>query len=136
MKTYLGRVVILVKDQDRAFEFYEKNFGCKKLHDSISESGKRYLHVAFMSDLNCGLWFLLPETEEGNNMIGEQTAGHPTLVIYTDEIEVLYESLIRNKVTITEKLKVLPGSKFFHCLDLYGNILTVVEVKTEQAFSI
>ncbi len=136
MKTQLGRVVILVEDFDKAFDFYEKNFECRKLHDSVSEAGKRYLHIAFPGDIDCGIWFLKPESEEGEHVIGKQTAGQPTLVLYTEEIEKIYSTLIKNRVTIIEKLQLTPQSKFFHCLDLYGNRLTVVELRVDPTSTI
>ena len=58
MKTKLGRVIILVDDYDKAFEFYEKNFFCKKLFDQTTPQGKRYLHVGFSKDTGVGLWLV------------------------------------------------------------------------------
>lgn len=128
MKTNLGRIVILVDDYDKAYEFYERNFFCKKLHDSETPTGQRYLHIAFSEDDGVGLWLLKAESEEQIKQIGRQTAGQPTLVVYTDDCQSLYEHLIKNNVEILEELAKTPQSKFFHCKDLYGNRITVVEL--------
>jgi predicted enzyme related to lactoylglutathione lyase len=128
MKTRLGRTTILVEDYDKAFDFYEKNFFCKKIFDQTTPEGKRYLHISFSKDKDVGIWFLKTESAEENGTIGKQTAGHPTLVIYTKEIEALYQHVKQNRVRILEPLTATPAAKFFHCLDLYGNRLTVIEL--------
>ncbi len=128
MKTNLGRTVILVDDYDKAYEFYERIFFCKKLHDSETPTGQRYLHIAFSEDDSVGLWLLKAEAEEQINQIGRQTAGQPTLVVYTDDCQSLFEHVSKNNVEILEGLVEAPQSKFFHSKDLYGNRITVVEL--------
>jgi predicted enzyme related to lactoylglutathione lyase len=119
---------MLVHDYDEAFEFYRKNFSCTKLFDSMSPAGQRLLHVAFSEDDDRGIWFLKADTPEQQAVVGKQTAGHPTLVINTEKIEKLLNHVQQNGVTIIGQLITTPGSKYFHCLDLYGNRLTVVEL--------
>lgn len=128
MKTRLGRTIILVEDYDKAFAFYEKNFFCKKIFDQTTPEGKRYLHISFSKDKDVGIWFLKTESGEESRAVGRQTAGHPTLVIYTKQIEELYQHVKQNGVHILEPLTATSAAKFFHCLDLYGNRLTVVEL--------
>lgn len=128
MKTRIGRVIILVDNYDDAFNFYENNFFCKKIHDTTTEDGQRYLHAGFAENDETGIWFLKADSTDQVNRIGKQTAGQPTLVIYTDDIDHLYNHLLSNGVEIIEKIAVTPESKYFHCLDLYGNRLTVVQL--------
>lgn len=128
MRTRLGRVILLVDDYDSAFEFYAKNFGCRKIFDRPGPHGRRYLHVSFSDDDDCGIWFLKAETALQEKLKGNQTGGQPTLVIYTPDIEGLYSHVQSNGVIIEEALVANRESKFFHCLDLYGNRITVVEL--------
>jgi predicted enzyme related to lactoylglutathione lyase len=128
VQTKLGRAVLLVDDYDKAFAFYEKNFFCTKLFDVTSPNGQRFLHVSFSDNENIGVWFLKGENELQKKLVGNQTGGQPTLVIYTDDIERLFAHVQSNGVTITENLVRRGESKFFHCLDLYGNRLTIVEL--------
>lgn len=128
MQSRLGRVIILVNDYDEAYEFYQKNFFCKKIFESTTPEGQRFLHIGFTENDSVGIWFLQADTNEQKTRVGKQTAGQPTLVIYSDDSESLYNHLLKNDVTIIEELVTTPESKFFHCLDLYGNRLTIVEL--------
>ncbi|KAF2514873.1 VOC family protein [Flavobacterium foetidum] len=128
MKTYLGRIIILVNDYDVAFEFYKNNFKCEKIFDQTVSENLRFLHVRFNGDVNSGIWFLKAETQEEKSLVGKQTSGQPLLVIYTDSCEDLYNSIKNNGVEILEPLVSDEGSIYFHCADLYGNRITVVEL--------
>ncbi len=128
MEIKFGRVVILVEDYDKALDFYEKNFFCKKLFDSTMENGQRYLHIAFKSDDNVGIWFMKSEAAEQKNKIGKQTAGQPTIVIYTDDCKNLYNHVKKNGVKLIGEIVITEENKFFHCYDLYENNLLIVEL--------
>lgn len=125
MKTKLGRAVLLVDNYDEALAFYQRMFNCKVLFDETKD--RRYLHIGFSSDTNTGVWLLEDESVGENRRVGNQTNGHPTLVIYTDDVEGLYSHVSRNGVNIITPLNKLGSSRFFHCEDLYGNKLTIVQ---------
>ncbi|WP_336687859.1 VOC family protein [Chryseobacterium bernardetii] len=129
MKTNLGRVIILVKDYDEAYRFYQQNFFCEKLFDMKVSESQRFLHIRFCSDDHSGIWFLKAETAEQENMVGRQTAGQPTLLIYTDDCNGLYTHVQNNGVKIIEPIVISDSSNYFHCADLYGNRITVVQLK-------
>lgn len=128
MKNVLGRIVILVNDYDEAFRFYEENLGCKKFFDLTDESGKRFLHISFDSESSAGIWFLKAQGEEQISRIGNQTAGSPVLVIYTDSIEEIYERFIKNNVRIVKGPEASEESVSINFLDLYGNEIVIVQL--------
>jgi predicted enzyme related to lactoylglutathione lyase len=127
MKTELGRITILVRDCDEAYEFYEKNLGCKKFFDLVDEKGRRYLHVGFNSELAAGIWLCEAETEEQMNCIGNQTAGKPVMVIYTDSLPQLYDKLVANGTRITREPVTINEQQFLQFTDLYGNEIVAAE---------
>jgi hypothetical protein len=90
--------------------------------------------VGFTNDNGIGIWFLKAEDEEQRARIGMQTGTQPTFVIYTQDVEKLYRHVMREKVKIVETLQITEQAKFFHCLDLYGNQLTVVELPKDIAW--
>lgn len=126
-KISLGRTIVLVKDYDEAYNFYHRVFGCHKIYDDTAPDGQRYLHVGFGGVENTGIWFL-KVSSESESKVGNQTGGEPLLVLYTDDIFPLFDHLIGEGVEITEEIVISPKSKFFHCRDLYGNRIVVVEL--------
>lgn len=76
-----------------------------------------------------GIWFLKADTKEQGNKIGNQTGGQPTLVIYSTDIQEIYKKLTDNKVKIKVEPVITPEYSFFHCIDVFGNEIVVVELK-------
>ena len=68
------------------------------------------------------------QAEEQESRIGNQTAGQPTIVVYTDDCENLYDHVNRNGVKIIGEIVITNENKFFHCYDLYENRILVVEL--------
>lgn len=129
MKTELGRVTILVNNCDEAYEFYEKNLGVKKFFDLVGENGKRYLHVGFDSELAAGMWLSEAEGDEEIKRVGNQTAGKPVLVIYTDSLPAFYDRLLQNGTGIRREPETVNEQQVLEFEDLYGNTIVVVEIK-------
>ena len=126
MNISLGRVVILVEDYDAELLFYEKNLGARKIVD-YTAGNQRFLHIGF-SGGGAGIWFLAADGPEQESLIGNQTHQQPTLVMYTDEFENLYERLRKNGVTINRPPVYGPDSWYLHFLDLYGNEIVLVQI--------
>ncbi len=129
MKNYLGRIILLIEDYEKAASFYEENFGFKKMFDVITNVGQRFLHMGADPLDSLGIWFLKADTKEQKERMGNQTGGQPTMVIYTTSLEVLFKKLTDNNVKIKIAPVLTPEYKFFHCFDLYGNEIVVVEIK-------
>ena len=128
MKTELGRAVIVVDNYDEAFKFYEENLGCKKFFDLTDESGKRFLHICFNSESPAGIWFLKADTDEQKSRVGNQTAGMPVFVLYTDSFEELLERFIKNNIRIVKGPEVTAEAMAMNFLDLYGNEIVLVQM--------
>ena len=130
MKNYLGRVVLLVDDYEKASSFYENNFGFVRLFDVATDVGQRFLHIGPESKKEMGIWFLKAEGSEQKERIGNQTIGQPTLVIYTDDLEAQYNKMLANNVKIKVEPVTTPEYSFFHCYDSSGNELIVTQLKS------
>lgn len=128
MKNYLGRIILLIDDYEKAATFYADNFEFTKIYDVTTDVGQRFLHMGTDPLDALGIWFLKAESKEQKERIGNQTAGQPTMVIYTTDLEALFERLKCNGVKIKVEPVLTPEYKFFHCFDLYGNEIVVVEI--------
>jgi uncharacterized glyoxalase superfamily protein PhnB len=129
IKNYIGRLIILVSNFDEALNFYEKNFNAKILVDYTTTEGQRFLHVGFDTDDAIGIWFLEGDSNRPYQTTGNQTAGQPTFVMYTNALDALYQKLLNNGVKIKLKPVYADAYSFFHCYDLYGNEIIVTELK-------
>ena len=128
MKNYLGRIVVLVNDYDEASAFYENNFDFKKMYDVTTDVGHRFLHIGTDPLDSFGIWFIKADGKTQKDKVGHQTQGQPAMVIYTTALDKLHSKLVANNVTINVKPVKTPAYKYFHCLDLYGNEIVVVEI--------
>jgi len=131
MNISLGRTVLLVKDYDEALRFYRDVFGARILFDQDSNFGLRFLHIALGNDTH-GIWLLKAENREERIRVGQQTADQPALVLYTDDLAACYRHMKLKNVTIKLEPATNPVYSFFHCLDLYGNELVIVQLAGEN----
>lgn len=129
MKNYLGRIVLLVEDYEKSAHFYETNFGFKRIFDVTTDVGQRFLHLGTDPLDSFGIWFLKADTKTQKERVGNQTGEQPAMVIYTNDIENLYQHLKNNKVKLKTEIVKTPEYDFFHCHDIDGNELIVSEIK-------
>ncbi|MEQ9263466.1 MAG: VOC family protein [Owenweeksia sp.] len=130
MKNKLGRTVLLVKDYEASAAFYENIFEFDRIFDLTTDVGQRFLQLGDQ-ETNVGIWLLKAEGQDQTARIGNQTAGQPTLVIYTNDLEILYSRLKKHKVQIKVEPVKGPEYDFLHCFDHDGNEIVVVEMKTD-----
>jgi predicted enzyme related to lactoylglutathione lyase len=128
MKNYLGRIILLVDDYEKAAAFYEANFGFKRIFDVTTDVGQRFLHMGNEQDQSA-IWFLQAEGKDQKERIGNQTAGQPTMVMYTDNLEEMHQRLLANNVKIKVPPVTTPEYSFLHCYDVFGNEIIVTELK-------
>ncbi len=128
MKNYVGRIVLLVTDYEKSASFYETNFGFTRIFDQTTTDGQRFLHLGIPGG-TMGIWLLKAATDEQRKHVGNQTAGQPTLVIYTSDIDGLHRRLKNNGVRLKTEIVRTRDYAFLHCYDLDGNELIVTELK-------
>lgn len=128
MKNKLGRTILLVEDYEASAAFYEKVLDFDRIFDMTTDVGQRFLQLGD-KESNVGVWLLKAEGEAQRARVGNQTAGQPTLVVYTEDLEVLYERLMKHKVEIKIEPVKGPEYDFLHCFDHDGNEIVVVELK-------
>ncbi len=125
----LTHVILLVKDQDEALDFYAKKLGFEKVTD-VSMPGMRFLTVAPKGH---GTEITLHKPDpamhgesEAKKMM-EQIGKCPGLLFKVDDCKKTCEELKKKGVKITrEPFKAPFGIQAF-IVDLYGNSIGLVE---------
>ena len=124
MFTRLGRIVILVDDQEAALAFYRDVLGFDVAFDETT-NGSRSLHLSLAG--GAGVWLMPASTDEEFSHVGRQTAGRPLFVLYTDDLEVVAERLRRRGVE-TWGLREDAGARSLHLRDHLGNVIVAAEI--------
>lgn len=124
---YLGRMVVLVHDYDEAIHFYTHQLGFQVLVD-IQAEDYRFVHLVLPDSAGIGVWFMLADTEEKRQRVGNQTGGEPLAVLYTDNFPGTRELLTSRGVKFLGEPHEEPDSISIHFQDLYGNIFVLVEL--------
>jgi catechol 2,3-dioxygenase-like lactoylglutathione lyase family enzyme len=112
----LGRVVLLVHDQQEALAFYRDVLGFAVLHDSDAD-GFRYLHVGLPGQPETGLWLFPGEA---------RTGGGPLLVLYADDLDAVRARLDEHGVARFEERED-PAGRSLQFRDPAGNVLVAAE---------
>lgn len=128
MNNKLGRTILLVNDYEASAAFYEEVFEFERIFDMTTAEGQRFLQLGDKAT-NVGIWLLKAEGEEQQARVGNQTAGQPTLVIYTKDLNQLYQKMKSQQAEIKVEPVVGPEYDFLHCYDHDGNEIIAVELK-------
>jgi predicted enzyme related to lactoylglutathione lyase len=121
----IGRVVVLVHDQDAALRFYREALGFETLHDSDA-GGFRYLHVGPAGG-GAGVWLMPPSGEEERALVGRQAGGQPLLVLYTDDLDAAAARLREHGVEVWAERADATG-RSLHFRDVAGNVMVAAQL--------
>lgn len=121
----IGRVVVLVEDQEQALRFYRDVLDFVVLHDETVD-GLRLLHVGPEPDGGDGLWLLPPQSPEEHALVGRQTGDEPLLVLYADDLDAVLDRLQDEEIEHWG-LRDEGPARSVHLEDDAGNVLVVVE---------
>ena len=126
MFSALGRVVVLVDDQERALAFYRDVLGFATLHDERA-GDLRYLHVGLGGPHGAGLWLMAPMSADERALVGRQAGAQPLLVLYTDDLEHVRERLAAHGVDVWAEREDA-DSRSLHFRDVVGNVIVAAQL--------
>jgi catechol 2,3-dioxygenase-like lactoylglutathione lyase family enzyme len=122
----LGRVVLLVEDQEKALAFYRDVLGFETLHDT-DVAGFRYVHIGLRGQATVGLWLMPPLTDEERQLVGRQAGNQPFLVLYTDDLDDVRRQLAAHDVDVWAE-RADDGGRSLQFRDLAGNVVVAAEL--------
>lgn len=129
MNQSLFQIALVVKDYDKAIDFYVNDLGFELVEDTQRSPTKRWVVVKPKGENSCSLLLAKAKNEEEAFHIGNQTGGRVFLFMYTDDLFRDYKKLKEAGVQIVRE----PSSEDFgHVLvfaDLYGNLWDLIQKK-------
>ncbi|MGC4107219.1 MAG: VOC family protein [Thermomicrobiales bacterium] len=125
----IGRMTLLVYDLDVAKTFYVNGFGFDVLFDGEVGPGLRTVHVGPDGVRGTGLWLLKTDQPEASAAARAGTAGEPSLVLYTNDLDADLRRLHAiNVEPIQGPEEDGMGSRFVHLLDPSANEIVLVQL--------
>lgn len=124
-------VTLLVTDQDEALRFYTRVLGFEKRSDCLRINGRRWLTVA-PAGQGQEIALVQVESAEGIGSVGKQVAEHSLFVLQSDDLDSDVSILSARGVVFIAPLAQGAGGRTARFVDLYGNIICLVEKLASQ----
>ena len=120
----LGQVIIYVKDQEIAKNFWLEKAGFHLVSELEFGPGMKAIEIAPQKDVPTTL--VLHNKDIIAKMQPELNLGTPSLMFYCENLEGLYEKLKNSGVTVGD-LVTMPTARVFNFSDDEGNYFAVRE---------
>ena len=124
----IGHMTLLVKDLDEALDFYTNKLNFNMQADNKMGNGYRWLSVTPKDQPDFGIVFVLANTREEKQSVGNQSANRVMLTLQTDDCKRDYEILKSKGVKFSGEPKQMPYGTDVVFEDLYGNRFDLVEL--------
>ncbi|MFC4401612.1 VOC family protein [Gracilibacillus xinjiangensis] len=125
----LGQVMLYVNDQDQAVKFWRDIMDFIIVSDQENGSGMRWVEIA--PSRESGTTIVLHDKAMVAELEPEMNLGTPSLMFYSDKIELLREKLLEHKFPAGE-ITNLPSGKVFNFADYENNYFAVMEKFIEK----
>ncbi|KEZ51562.1 VOC family protein [Metabacillus indicus] len=125
MMKSLGQVMVYVKDQDQAKNFWVEKIGFTVIAEEDNKQGMRWIEVAPEGG---GTSIVLHNKDFIAQMEPELNLGTPSLMFFTDNVDRLYDDL-KNKGVKVGEIVDLPSGKLFNFADDEDHYFAVQERK-------
>ena len=130
MKQSIGYVALVVRDYDKAIEFYVGTLGFTLIEDTYIEAqNKRWVLVAPPGATESRLLLAQAVGEEQSSRIGNQTGGRVFLFLHTDDFWRDYKTYKDKGVVFVRQPKEEQYGTVAVFEDLYGNLWDLLQLK-------
>ena len=118
----IGHITLLVKDFDKALNFYVEKLGFKKCRDDKFGEDMRWITVSTKDQPDLELTFVLADTKDKLKALGKQAGDHVFMTFQTDDCERDYKLMKAKGVKFYGKpTRQMWGTEVVF-EDLYGNL--------------
>lgn len=133
-KQSIIHVSILVKEYDKAIDFYTNKLGFELIEDTYQpEQNKRWVLVSPKNSNGFSLLLAKASKEEQNNFIGDQTGGRVFLFLHTTDF---WEDYNRMRSLGIEFIRPPSEEKYGLVAvfkDLYGNLWDLLQFNNDKS---
>ena len=126
----MGHVTILVRDYDEAIRFYTEVLGFELTADNQFGNGQRWVSVAPYNQKEIRIVFVIADTPEKLERVGNAVANHVLLVLETDNCLEDYQLLKSKGVNFFGEPEDMPWGIEVVFEDLYGNRVDLLQIKS------
>ncbi len=128
MKQFISLVALVVKDYDKAIDFYTNTLDFHLVEDKpVPEQNKRWVVIAPPGSSEGKLLLARAVGEEQSSRIGNQTGGRVFLFLQTDDFWRDYETYKARGIQFVRDPKVEAYGTVAVFQDLYGNLWDLVQ---------
>ena len=127
MKQSIGSVTFLVKDYNKAIEYFTNKLQFDLIEDFQLSESKRWVLVSPKGSEGACLLLAKASNEEQEKLVGNQTGGRVAFFLYTDDFERDYLKMKNLNVNFLEKPREESYGKVVVFHDLYGNKWDFIE---------
>jgi predicted enzyme related to lactoylglutathione lyase len=120
---------IFVKDQNEALAFYTQKLGFKVHTDAMMPNNERWLTIHPAQQKNFEIALMQATTPAQKAIVGKQAPDVPFFCVSTDDCRKMIEDFKKNNVKVVGEPEEQPWGISASFLDLYGNIIYIVESK-------
>ncbi|MGN7386160.1 VOC family protein [Sporosarcina sp. SAFN-015] len=122
----IGQIMLYVNNQDEAKAFWTEKVGFVVISEQDNGQGMRWIEIAPTSEAETSI--VLHNKELIAKMQPELNLQPPSLLLFTENLDSLYEELQSKQVKVGE-LVTMPTGRVFNFADNEDNYFAVLEQK-------
>jgi catechol 2,3-dioxygenase-like lactoylglutathione lyase family enzyme len=132
MSQSIANIALVVKDYDKAIQFYTQKLKFDLIEDTPLTENKRWVLVSPRGSNGTKLLLAKADSPEQEIHIGNQTGGRVFLFLHTDDFWRDYHEMKSRGVQFNEEPREEPYGTVAVFSDLYGNKWDLLEVTRHQ----
>jgi lactoylglutathione lyase len=122
----IGQIMLYVNNQEEAVKFWTETVGFTVISEEDNGQGMRWIEIAPTSKSETSI--VLHNKELIAKMQPELNLGTPSLLLFTENLDALYDDLKSKQVTVGEMV-TMPSGRVFNFADHEDNYFAVLEKK-------
>lgn len=122
----IGQIMLYVNNQDEAKEFWTEKVGFTVISEEDNGQGMRWIEIAPTAQAETSI--VLHNKELIAKLQPELNLQTPSLLLFTENLDALYEELKSKQVKVGE-LVAMPTGRVFNFADSEDNYFAVLEKK-------